>query len=105
MGWSLVAGPVPMVVGRFMLHRDMKMEGDGMLLIRLVSRSSPVFFAGVGGWGAGLPDSSSDGSLATWAPVRGVGVSCGFQEEWGELTRSLFFVFLIHFGQVSRVVL
>jgi hypothetical protein len=67
-GCSLVFGPVLIDVGRCTLRRDMKMDGEGMLLIGLVSRS-PVLFAGVGGWGAGLPDSSSDGSPATWAHV------------------------------------
>jgi hypothetical protein len=60
--------------GGFALCRDMKIEGNGMLLTGLVSRGSPVSFTGVGGWGAGLPDSSSDGSPATWAPVWGWGL-------------------------------
>ena len=75
-GYLLVFGPVLIDIGRFTLRWDMKMDGEGMLLIGLVSRS-PVLFARVGGWGAGLPDSSSDGSPATWAPSWGVRVSCG----------------------------
>jgi hypothetical protein len=60
-----------MVVDLLVPFRDMKIEGDGALLMGLAS--SFLAFLGVGGCGAALPDSSSDGSPATWDPV----MECG----------------------------
>jgi hypothetical protein len=62
--WELIA------IGRIPCCWEVKMDGDRTLLIRMPSRSRPFWVIGVGGCGADLPDSSSFGSLATWAPRR-----------------------------------
>jgi hypothetical protein len=62
--WELIA------VGRIPRCWEVKMDGDGTLLIRMPSWSRPFWVVGVGGCGADLPDSSSFGSPATWAPRR-----------------------------------
>jgi hypothetical protein len=69
--WFLMVGQVLMDVSWFFPYCDMKMDGEGALLMMLVPCVPSLEFIGVGGLGAVLPDSSSEGSPATWAPVAG----------------------------------
>ena len=47
---------------------DVKMEGDGLIVSWDGFGAGVERLDGVGGCGAGLPDSSSDGSSAIWDP-------------------------------------
>ena len=97
----------PLIVWRLLVDAtrfgplwDMKMDGEGALLMGLYSWLAAFRLAGVGGCGASLPDSNSDGSPATWAPVggsRSVGVFLLFWEG-GAYSFSFFYFSCCYLG-------
>jgi hypothetical protein len=68
LGWFLAIRHVLMVVDRSIPHQDMKIDGDGTLLMMLFSWGPTFWLDRVGGCEAVLPDSSSEGLPVTWAP-------------------------------------
>jgi len=88
-----------MVFDRFEPHWNVKIDGEGILLIMFTPWGVAFWFLRVGGWGVSLSDSSLEGSSATWAPGIGQYLFILFM---GKLTHLFFPGFLINFWAISH---